>query len=273
MRTIFSESTSGVVTPSPFRRHVRARGTEATAPEIAIVIPTLNERDNVGPLLAALDRVLPAATEIIFVDDWSSDGTADAVAAIARHRPDVRLIRRCGRRGLASAVIEGALSTTARVVAVIDADGQHDEAILPRLIQAVSRGDADVAIGSRYLATGSCAGWSASRAWGSRCATRLARLAVGRTVTDPLSGFFAIRHDLLVEAAPRLSPRGFKILLDLLASAGTPLRVEEVAYRFRLRRAGASKLGASVVFDYARLVLRKAGRRALGRSPSPAGRG
>jgi dolichol-phosphate mannosyltransferase len=161
-------------------------------------------------------------------------------------------------------VTEGALATTAPIVAVIDADLQHDEQILPALIAAVASGSADVAIGSRYHPEGSCSDWSGGRAWGSRMATGLARLAVGSEISDPMSGFFALRQELLVELAPRLSRRGFKILLDILASAGRPLRVREIPYHFRQRRAGMSKLGPSVVIDYLRLLASRAVRRAIG---------
>ena len=232
--------------------------------KLAIIVPTLNERDNVAPLVRALDAVLPAAgVEIIFVDDWSSDGTAQAVTALARGRADIRLIRRHGRRGLASAVIEGMLATTAPIVAVIDADLQHDEAILPALVALVATGAADIAIGSRYHPDGSCTGWSARRAWTSRIATRLAHLALGERVADPLSGFFVLRQDIVANLAPGLSGRGFKILLDILGSSPAPLKVAELPYRFRTRSAGASKLGVAVTLDYFRLLASKGARRLL----------
>lgn len=236
---------------------------------VAIVIPILDERDNIERLVAALDRVLIGrGAEIIFVDDWSQDGSAEVVTRIARQRDDVRLIRRFGRRGLASAVIEGMLATTADIVAVIDGDLQHDEAILPDMIAAIAHGEIDVAIGSRYRAGGSCGDWAADRAAISRFATRLAHAVIGCAVSDPLSGFFAIRRDVAVSLVPRLSGGGFKILLDLLASAPEPLAVREFAYRFRSRTAGTSKLGSGVALDFLRLLVRQGARRLL--SPRPA---
>lgn len=227
-------------------------------PSIAVIIPTLNEQANILPLVAALDRVLGAARcELIFVDDWSQDGTPETVLALARARRDVRLIRRYGRRGLASAVIEGMLATSADIVAVIDADMQHDERILPQMIAAVASGVADVAVGSRYGEGGSCGDWAAGRARASRWATGLARLALRDDVADPLSGFFALRRALAVDLVPRLEGRGYKILLDMLSAAPAPLKVREFAYEFRCRTAGDSKLDATVALDYLRLVAKR----------------
>lgn len=229
------------------------------AADVAVVVPTLNEIGNIRPLLAALDAALAGyRAEILFVDDWSTDGTPELIAGIARARGDVRLIRRYGRRGLASAVIEGMMATTAEFVAVIDADMQHDESILPRMIDALMGDEADVVVGSRYCEQGSCGEWSAHRVAASRAATRVAQACMRSPVGDPMSGFFAVRRDIVVELAPRLSGRGFKILLDILMSARAPLRVRELPYRFRTRMAGESKLGAGVIRDYALLLLDKA---------------
>lgn len=234
--------------------------------ECAIIVPTLNERDNVPVLLAALDKALAAwVYEIIFVDDWSKDGTPDTVAALAATRHDVRLIRRYGRRGLSTAVVEGALSTIAPLIAVIDADMQHDESVLPTLLDAVRCGATDVAIGSRYCADGSIGQWDASRAKGSALATRLSHLILKSPVSDPMSGFFAVRRDAVIAALPNLSNMGFKILLDVLASSPTPLKVAEFPYQFRNRHAGESKLDSGVVVDFLMMLLDKK----IGRFISP----
>ena len=225
---------------------------------LAVVIPTLNERDNIAVMVAALDRALAGHQfEIVFVDDWSSDGTPQAVAAIAAHRPDVRLVHRHGRRGLSSAVVEGVLATVAPVVAVIDADMQHDEALLPALLDAVASGRADVAIGSRYVADGSTGDWDAGRLRTSRAATWLSRRLLRQPVADPMSGFFAVRRDAFVAAVPRLSSIGFKILLDLLVSSPNALRVVELPYRFRNRLAGESKLDSAVAFEFVLMLVDK----------------
>jgi dolichol-phosphate mannosyltransferase len=223
--------------------------------EYAVIVPTFNEAENVAGIVAALDVALAGLrAEIIFVDDWSQDGTAARIAAIAATRPDVRVIRRFDRRGLSGAVIEGMMATSAAVVAVIDGDGQHDESLLPRLLGRVSEGSADVAIGSRYCDQGSTGEWDERRLAYSRAATRLSRLVLRGPVSDPMSGFFAIRRETVEALLPRLSGRGFKILFDLLSSSPEPLRTVELPYRFRERTAGESKLGAGIVLDYGVMI-------------------
>lgn len=230
----------------------------ATSLALAVIIPTLNEYDNVPVLIEALARVLDGiAWEAVFVDDGSTDGTRERIVAEARRRPNVRLIRRFGRRGLSSAVIEGMMATTAPVVAVIDGDMQHDEAALPALFHAVSEGGADVAVGTRYAAGGSVGEWDRSRVRASVLASRLARVLTRTPLSDPMSGFFVIRQAIVIDLLPRLSTVGFKILLDIVASSPVPLRIAEVPYRFRSRAAGTSKLDASVALDYALLLLDK----------------
>lgn len=226
--------------------------------EVAIIVPTLNESPNIATMVAALDIALYGTRyEIIFVDDWSTDGTPEAVANAALGRSDIRLIRRYGRRGLSSAVVEGALATVAPIVAVIDADMQHDESLLPRLIASVASGNADVAIGSRYVTDGSVGDWDATRARGSRVATTLSRSLLKVDVADPMSGFFAIRREIVIAALPKLSSMGFKILLDLLVSAPQPLKVVELPFTFRERNAGSSKLDSTVAIDLAMMLADK----------------
>lgn len=226
--------------------------------EVAIIVPTLNESPNIATMVAALDIALYGTRyEIIFVDDWSTDGTPEAVANAALGRSDIRLIRRYGRRGLSSAVVEGALATVAPIVAVIDADMQHDESLLPRLIASVASENADVAIGSRYVTDGSVGDWDATRARGSRIATTLSRSLLKVDVADPMSGFFAIRREIVVAALPKLSSMGFKILLDLLVSAPQPLKVVELPFTFRERNAGSSKLDSTVAIDLAMMLADK----------------
>jgi len=230
----------------------------AGLPDLAIIIPTLDEAANIGPLIDEIGRVCADIPhEIIVVDDWSRDGTGEAVKALMAERADLRLIRRYGRRGLASAVVEGMMATPARALAVIDADGQHDPAILPRMAQAVLSGGCDIAIGSRYMAGGSTGDWDATRLRASRLATRATTRLLGIDLTDPMSGFFVVRADALEAALPRLSTSGFKLLLDLLTASPAPLRMREFAYGFRARRTGASKLDGTVVLDFAQLLARR----------------
>ena len=225
--------------------------------ELSIVIPTLNEAANVEPLLERLGIALAGLEwEAIFVDDGSTDGTPELLTQIAQADRRVRMIRRVGRRGLSSAVVEGALATTTPVIAVIDADLQHDERILPGLYRAVAEGH-ELAIGTRYAANGSTGDWDESRLKISRFATALASPIMKTRLSDPMSGFFALRRDVLLEAAPRLSNIGYKVLLDLVASAGRPLKTAEIGYTFGTRQHGESKLDEMVALEYVELLLDK----------------
>lgn len=226
--------------------------------ELAVILPTLNEADNVRNMIERLDRVLQGIVwEAVFVDDSSADGTAALLRQIGRADRRIRVVERYGRRGLASAVIEGMMATAAPVLIVMDADLQHDEAVLPQLFEAVASEGYDMAVGTRYTEGGSTGDWDAKRERISRVATVMARLAMKTTVSDPMSGLFAIKREVLIDALPRLSNIGFKILLDLLASTSAPLRVKEVSYTFRNRVAGESKLDSRVLQEYLVLLLEK----------------
>ena len=230
--------------------------------ELSVIVPTYNERPNVGELVRRLDAALrDTRWEVVFVDDDSPDGTAAEVRAAARTDPRVRCIQRLGRRGLSRAVIEGVLSTAAPVIAVIDADLQHDETILPTMLARL-RGEsaaapADVVVGSRYVAGGSLEGWDAQRARMSRFATALANRMVATGLTDPMSGFFLMRRETFDLAVRQLSGEGYKLLLDLLASMPGPVRLAEVPYSFRPRVAGESKLDSAVLWEFSLLLIDK----------------
>jgi dolichol-phosphate mannosyltransferase len=228
-------------------------------PQLSIVVPTFRERDNVGELVSRLHAVLDRVVdwEVVFVDDDSPDGTAEAVRAMAQADPRVRVLHRFGRRGLSSACAEGILATSSPVCAVMDADLQHDERVLPRMLEVLREKAADVVVGSRYVAGGSTGTWEGARRTGSVYATKLAAMAVKTELTDPMSGFFMLRREVLHEALPRMSNVGFKILLDILASVPHPLRVEEVPYTFRTRHAGESKLDTLVAWEYLVLLADK----------------
>lgn len=226
--------------------------------ELAVIIPTFNEAANVETLLGLLDQALAGIVwEAIFVDDDSGDGTAELIRTIGRTNIRVRVLQRLGRRGLSSAVIEGMMATSAPVLAVIDADLQHDETILPRLYTAVRDG-ADLAVGSRYVGDGGVGEWDRKRHAASRGATMLAHRLLKTDLSDPMSGFFVISRDALKASLPRLSGGGFKILLDIAASAPEPLKVAELPYVFRTRTAGTSKLDLMVTAEYLKLVADKA---------------
>lgn len=228
-------------------------------PELTVVVPCYNERPNVAPLVARLDAALAGiAWEAVFVDDDSPDGTAAEARRIAQIDPRVRCIRRVGRRGLASAVIEGALSSSADSIAVIDGDLQHDETRLPVMLSALREG-ADLAVGSRHLAGGDAAGLSSEwRRVLSEAGIRLAQQALRVRLSDPMSGFFMVRRVLFERIAPRLTGRGFKILLDLASSSPEPLRIAEIPFRFHARVAGKSKLDVLVLAQFVALLLDKA---------------
>ena len=229
------------------------------APELSVIVPCYNERANVAPLVARLDAALVGITwEAIFVDDDSPDGTAEEARRIGTGDARVRCLRRVGRRGLASAVIEGALASSARFVAVIDGDMQHDETRLPAMLELLRTGAADVVVGSRHVAGGDDAGLAGPfRQRLSHAGIRLAGRFLPAALTDPMSGFFMVPRPLFERLAPRLTGQGFKILVDLLLSAPAPLRVREVAYQFRSREAGESKLDALVLAQFAGLLLDK----------------
>jgi dolichol-phosphate mannosyltransferase len=231
----------------------------AASPALAVVIPVLNERDNIAPMVERLDATLAGIDwEAIFVDDDSTDGTREAVRQAAALNPRVRLLHRIGRRGLASAFIEGALASLAACVAAIDGDLQHDETLLPRMLAVLRQGETDIVVGSRHVAGGGMGEWDRTRIGMSNLATMLARpLLRGTPVTDPMSGFFMLRRDCFDAAVRRLSAMGFKILLDIIASLPRPPRVRELPYEFRTRQHGESKLDAGVLRDFALLVLDK----------------
>ena len=226
--------------------------------ELSVIVPAFNERGNVAELLDRLRASLTGVDwEVIYVDDDSPDGTADAVRAFAHVDRRVRCIQRVGRRGLSSAVIEGVLASSAPVVAVIDADLQHDETLLPRMLERMKRDSLDVIIGSRYVDGGGTGDWNDARAKLSRLATRLSRLVVRQPLSDPMSGFFMISRPAFERAVHRLSGQGFKILLDLFASSPEPYRFAELPYTFRSRVHGESKLDGLVVWEYLMLLLDK----------------
>jgi dolichol-phosphate mannosyltransferase len=226
--------------------------------DLAIIIPTFNEKGNVTALFRQIDAALQGvAWEAIFVDDDSSDGTIDELRELSRADRRVRYIHRIGRRGLATAVVEGMLATPAPFLAVMDCDLQHDETKLPAMLAALRSGDCDIVVGSRYVGQGSVGNWSGRRLAISQAATRLAQLVLPLPLADPMSGFFALSRETLMAAVRNMSGQGYKVLLDIILSARTPLRIREVPYTFRARQRGESKLDSSIVVDYLMLLIDK----------------
>jgi len=231
-------------------------GTRAV--ELAIVIPTYNERDNIAELVGRLEHGLAGIRfEVMFVDDDSPDGTAETVRQLAMSRPCVRILRRIGRRGLGSACLEGMMATAAPVIAVMDADLQHDESILRQMFDTLRNGSYDVVVGTRNSGGGSMGGFAPWRVKLSNWGLRISRLATRARLSDPMSGFFVVDRRYVDEVIYRTSGVGFKILVDLLASSRRPVRLAEVPYTFRTREHGESKLDLNVGLDYLYLLLDK----------------
>lgn len=226
--------------------------------ELAVVVPTYNERANVAELTARLEKCLAGIRfEILFVDDDSPDGTAQAVRELAATRPWLRVLQRIGRNGLASACLEGMMASAAPVVAVMDADLQHDETVLREMFDKLRTGGFDIVAGTRNSAGGSMGEFASWRVKLSNWGWRISRLVTRSSISDPMSGFFVVSRPFLNEVIHRTSGIGFKILVDLLASSERPVRLAEVAYRFRNRQQGESKLDLNVGLEYLYLVLDK----------------
>jgi len=221
--------------------------------QISIIIPTYNERENIAPLIDALSQTLQGRSyDIVVVDDNSPDGTFEAVEEAALKDPRVRGIRRSGKLGLASAVMEGFCASIGDAVVMMDADFSHRPEDLPRLLESAA--DADIVIGSRYIPGGAIIGWSPLRHLASRTAIWLSRLILGLRVRDTSSGFALFKRQILDNAVPRLRPAGFKLLLEVLVLS-PQARVIEVPIIFANRRAGKSKFGSGEVITFLRLCL------------------
>lgn len=232
-------------------------GAEMKAPELSIVLPSYNEAKNIPVIVDRIAEAMGAIPyEVIVVDDDSADGTAEVARAIARERPNVRCIRRVGRRGLSGACIEGMMAASAPVVAIMDADLQHDETRLPVMLAEIGKG-ADLVIGSRYVEGGNASSGFVrkTRARGSELATVLANRITGAFTTDPMSGFFMMRRAVADRAAPVVARDGFKILFDIVSRFGPELSITEVPFQFRERVEGESKLGFLVTVQFLGLLV------------------
>jgi len=219
---------------------------------VSIILPTFNERDNIKAVVEKIAS-LPLTVEIIVVDDDSPDGTAKAVRSMSQNYP-VRLISRPSKLGLASAIIEGLNQARADYLVVMDADQSHDPAIIPELVKALDQG-VDVAIGSRFVVGGGIIGWPIRRQAMSWLATRFAKVLLRVREQDPLSGYFAIRHDFYRKLKGQLQPRGYKLLLEMLVR-GAPVQTKEIGYVFQDRLYGKSKLSWTITREYFSMILR-----------------
>ncbi|MBK5296200.1 MAG: glycosyltransferase family 2 protein [Vicinamibacteria bacterium] len=227
-------------------------------PQLSVIVPAFNERDNLAPLTAALASTLDGIDyEVVVVDDDSPDGTGALARRLAQDNPRIRVIQRIGRRGLASAVVEGALSTSSPYIAVIDADLQHDERILPAMLAKLRADGLDLVVGSRHTGEGGMGDLSSDRVKLSNAGRRLFHAISHTHISDPMSGYFVLTRGFFDEVAHSLSAIGFKVLVDLLASARRPVRVGEVGYQFRSRAHGDSKLDIVVELEYLELLFDK----------------
>ena len=226
-------------------------------PRISVLVPTREEAGNIDRLLhevLALARMASLDLEVIVIDDGSRDGTRELVRAWETTHP-VTLIARDGERGLATAVLAGACRARGDVVVVMDADFSHPPERIGDLAGPILDGSSDMVIGSRYVPGGSTPGWALRRRIASRAAASVARIMTD--ARDPLSGFFAIRRDLLLEAGRNAT--GFKIGLEVLLRAGDGLRVKEVPIAFKDRSAGRSKLDLRVMMLFLKQLAHLAG--------------
>jgi dolichol-phosphate mannosyltransferase len=223
-------------------------------PTLSVVVPTYRESANVPVLFERVKAALEGVPwEMIVVDDDSPDGTAEIAFSLAAADSRMRCLRRVNRSGLAGAVVEGWMASSADLVAVIDGDLQHDETILPEMYRALAGGLGNLAIGTRAVDERR-GGLSPARQKLSDLGAWFFRRVTGTPVTDPMSGFFMIRREIVTGLAPRLSSDGFKILVDVLLSAGGDLKIVEIPYVFRERLRGQSKLTPLVGLDFLGLV-------------------
>ncbi len=254
-----SSAIDGGQAPAPFAPPRTPRlDSQPCNVDLAVILPTYNERANVAELIFRLDAALSGLCwEAIFVDDDSPDGTGDLVRSYAQQDARIRLIERVGRRGLSSASIEGMMATSARFIAVMDADLQHDETVLPAMFARLRQESLDLVIGTRNAGGGSMGQFCASRILLSRLGQKISQSICSLRLSDPMSGFFMVRRSFVLEVVHDLEGTGFKILVDLLSASRRPVRCGEVGYTFRLRQHGESKLDVRVGLEYLCLVLNR----------------
>ncbi|MEM7340052.1 MAG: glycosyltransferase family 2 protein [Actinomycetota bacterium] len=238
------------ITTAPHEQPLAMVSSPSPPPAVSVIVPTYNERDNIHTLLVRLaDALHEVAYEIIVVDDDSPDRTWALVERLGHHDPRIQLLRRVDRRGLSSAVIDGMAMARGTALAVIDADLQHDEAILPELVDPVVRGEADLSIGVRSGPGGSYGDFGPYRRMVSWVGAELARTLLGMRLSDPMSGYFVVSRARFEALRPTINPRGFKVMLELLARGPAP-RLAEIGYTFRSRMRGETKLSSSVVVAF-----------------------
>ena len=227
--------------------------------QLALIIPTYNECSNIDRLLELTQQALPDSInwELIVVDDNSSDGTADYLETLHRQYTNIRCLKRIGRRGLSSACLEGILATNAPIVAVMDADMQHDECLLPLMYQQLAEhSELDMVVGSRYMENASTGTLTENRVILSKLSNWIGNKLIKTKLSDPMSGFFMLRRGIVLKQYSKLSRLGFKLLLDIYTSYPT-INCIELPYIMRSRFDGESKLDILVSWEYIQLLLDK----------------
>ncbi|MCP5503030.1 MAG: glycosyltransferase family 2 protein [Leptospiraceae bacterium] len=218
--------------------------------DFSLIIPTFNEKDNICILIPKLKELFiqnSISYEIIVVDDDSPDLTWKIARDKFEDDISVRVIRRVGKKGLSSAVIDGMSVARGKYLGVIDADMQHDESILPRMLKEME--EYEVVIGSRKVEDGGYGEWGFIRKMMSKGATLVAKIFLPIPVKDPMSGFFIVRKELFDELVSSINPRGFKILLEFIGRK-KQVKAKEVGYVFRTRQYGTTKMSSSVIQNY-----------------------
>ncbi|PYJ59903.1 MAG: hypothetical protein DMF42_00565 [Verrucomicrobia bacterium] len=213
---------------------------------VSIIVPTLNEEENIIPLVSQIAESAVPFREILFVDDHSTDGTRDKIRGLARNQ-SIRLIEQDEAAvGLAGAIMSGARAAQGEILLVMDADLSHPPERIGDLLAPLFAGKADLVVGSRYVKGGSTPGWPIWRRMVSRAGAALAYPLTG--LHDSMCGFFAISRSRLLELAPETS--GFKIVFETMVRAGGALRVREIPITFRERIRGRSKMSLGIALRF-----------------------
>ena len=212
-----------------------------------LIVPTYNEAENIEIAINKIHQVLGDRNfEIIVVDDNSPDKTWEIVEKLKTTKDKVKLIRRFRDNGLSIAIFTGMLEAEGSVILVMDADLQHDEKIIPLLIESIKRDKFEVSIGSRDIEGGSYGDLSTKRKITSFIGKWFAKKFLKVDINDPMSGFFAISKSFFEEVKDQINPSGFKILLEFIVRKRTP-RVKEIGYKFRRRLHGDTKLNSAIL--------------------------